>query len=120
MTKKGTNALKQKARRVANCENIPYSEALARLTSTAGSETTASNTQPAPLALTFRFDAEIRKATQEMLRAKVDMQRLFGSQVDARRLIGGLVSAELDMQRLFASQVDARRLIGDLLRAGVR
>ncbi|MFI1832139.1 hypothetical protein ACH433_02675, partial [Streptomyces olivaceoviridis] len=84
MPKKGNNSLKQKARRLARCENIPYSKALARLTMPA---TVDQSPNHAP--------TSHQQLMTDLVTPKVKMDRLLAD----------LVTPKVKMDRLLADLV---------------
>ncbi|MFI2352145.1 hypothetical protein ACH492_35175 [Streptomyces sp. NPDC019443] len=116
VTKKGTNSLKQKARRLASYENIPYSAALARLSSLEAHECELAATTDAPthygnqdVGLVARLMAPViasqRQSIARTMAPVIEMQR----QSAARMLAPVIEAQRQSIARTMAPVIEAQR-----------
>ncbi|MGC4906703.1 hypothetical protein ACLQ2J_13375 [Streptomyces cyaneofuscatus] len=118
MPKKGNNALKQKARRLAECENIPYSEALASLTASPPKSQTVPPTGDSTLYLdvvrsmmaeSMKPQILLRNAMAEAMRPQLDIKRMVAEsmkpQILLRNAMAEAMRPQLDIKRMMAESM---------------
>ncbi|MEW1682813.1 hypothetical protein, partial [Streptomyces sp. NPDC093594] len=113
MPKKGNNSLKQKARRLAQYEGIPYSEALAILAAPAteaparsNDSTYASETLQRIIAESIRPALDLQRIVAESIQPKIDLQRSIAESIrpalDLQRIVAESIQPKIDLQRSIA------------------
>ncbi|GGW60523.1 hypothetical protein [Streptomyces xantholiticus] len=102
MPKKGKYSLKHKARRLASCENIPYSAALARLISPDAIPADGPRVEGS----FGSFSENFQKLVAEACRPKLDLHKVLAQayqpKLDFQKLVAEMYRPKLDLHKVLA------------------
>ncbi|MGW1401049.1 hypothetical protein ACWCRF_20845, partial [Streptomyces sp. NPDC002405] len=104
MPKKGNNSLKQKARRLAHHENIPYSEALARLMASQPAPDSTPRTGDSTFA-TEDFQGAIIRSLQPSLDLQQMLAESMRPKLDLQQMLAESMRPSLDLQQMLAESM---------------